>query len=89
MEVCSALEGFALDKVWQIIQDFVTLTRNNGSFEKTRNDQLINIFYHWIDFTLQNRFYNNEATQAKIEELIPMIQSKQISPYMAATQLTV
>ena len=89
VETCSALEGTALDKVWQIIQDFVTLTRNNGSFEKTRNVQLINIFYHWIDFTLQNRFYNNEATQAKIEELIPKIQSKQISPYMAATQLTV
>ena len=88
VEVCSARECFALDKVWQIIQDFVTLTRGNGSFEKTRNDQLINIFYHWIEYTLHNRFYNNEATQARIEELIPMIQSKRISPYAAAAELT-
>ena len=88
VEVCSALENFALDKVWQIIQDFVTLTKGNGSFEKTRNDQLINIFYHWIEYTLHNRFYNNEATQARIEELIPMIQSKRISPYAAAAELT-
>jgi LAO/AO transport system kinase len=79
VEVCSARECFALDKVWQIIQDFVTLTKGNGSFEKTRNEQLINIFYHWIEYTLHNRFYNNEATQARIEELIPMIQSKRIS----------
>ena len=88
VEVCSARECFALDKVWQIIQDFVTLTKGNGSFEKTRNDQLINIFYHWIEYTLHNRFYNNEATQARIEELIPMIQSKRISPYAAAAELT-
>jgi LAO/AO transport system kinase len=87
VEVCSALEGFALDKVWQIISDFVSLTRGNGSFEKTRNAQLVNIFYHWIDFTLQNRFYNNEHTQSEIDRLLPLIQSKQISPYMAATQL--
>jgi LAO/AO transport system kinase len=88
VEVCSARECFALDKVWQIIQDFVTLTRGNGSFEKTRNEQLINIFYHWIEYTLHNRFYNNENTQARIEELIPMIQSKRISPYAAAAELT-
>lgn len=88
VEVCSALENFALDKVWQIISDFVTLTRGNGSFERTRNEQLINIFYHWIEYTLHNRFYNNEATQARIDELIPKIQSKQISPYMAAAKLT-
>ena len=88
VEVCSARECFALDKVWQIIQDFVTLTKGNGSFERTRNEQLINIFYHWIEYTLHNRFYNNEATQARIEELIPMIQEKKISPYAAAAELT-
>ena len=88
VEVCSARECFALDKVWQIIQDFATLTKGNGSFERTRNEQLINIFYHWIEYTLHNRFYNNEATQSKIDELIPKIQSKQISPYMAAAKLT-
>jgi LAO/AO transport system kinase len=88
VEVCSALENFALDKVWQIIQDFVTLTKGNGSFERTRNEQLINIFYHWIEYTLHNRFYNNETTQARIDEMLPKIQSKQISPYMAATKLT-
>ena len=88
VEVCSARECFALDKVWQIIQDFVTLTKGNGSFERTRNEQLINIFYHWIEYTLHNRFYNNEATQSRIEELIPMIQSKRISPYKAAAELT-
>ena len=88
VEVCSALENFALDKVWQIIQDFVTLTRGNGSFERTRNEQLVNIFYHWIEFTLHNRFYNNDAIQDSIDEMIPKIQSKQISPYKAATQLT-
>lgn len=88
VEVCSALENFALDKVWHIINDFVNQTRANGSFESNRNKQLVNIFYHWIDFTLQNRFYNNPDTQKEIERLLPQIRSKQISPYMAAAKLT-
>ena len=56
VEVCSALDGFAIDKVWDIIQQYVTQTRANGYFERNRTEQNVNIFYNWINFTLQNRF---------------------------------
>ena len=88
VEVCSALEGYAIDKVWKMILQYEALTKGNGYFEKNRTEQNVNIFYNWINFTLQNDFYNNETKAREIERLLPLIREKRISPYMAATELT-
>lgn len=88
VEVCSALEGYAIDKVWKMILQYEALTKGNGYFEKNRTEQNVNIFYNWINFTLQNDFYNDETKAREIERLLPLIREKRISPYMAASQLT-
>ena len=87
VEVCSALENFAIDKVWEMIRKYENHTKANGYFEKNRSEQLVNIFHNWIQFTLQHNFYNQPQTEEEIEHLLPMIRNKQISPYMAATRL--
>lgn len=87
VEVCSALEGFAIDKVWEMITRYAEQTRNNGYFERNRTEQNVNIFYNWINFTLQNNFFNNTKIQQQIEELLPLIRNKMISPYKAAAEL--
>jgi len=87
VEVCSALENFAIDQVWDMILRYEAHTKANGYFERNRAEQLINIFHNWIQFTLQNNFYNQPQTEAEIERLLPMIRDKRISPYMAASQL--
>ena len=87
VEICSALEGFAIDKVWNMILQYEALTKANGYFEKNRTEQNVNIFYNWINFTLQNDFYNNETKAQEIERLLPLIREKRISPYMAASRV--
>lgn len=87
VEVCSALENFAIDKVWEMIRKYEDHTKANGYFEKNRSEQLVNIFHNWIQFTLQHNFYNQPQTEEEIERLLPMIRNKVISPYMAATRL--
>ncbi|MCQ2283592.1 MAG: methylmalonyl Co-A mutase-associated GTPase MeaB [Bacteroidales bacterium] len=87
VEVCSALECYAIDKVWNMILQYEAHTKANGYFFKNRTEQFVNIFYNWINFTLQNNFYNNEATQKEIDRLLPLIREKKISPYLAASKL--
>ncbi len=87
VEVCSALENVAVDKVWEIMTRYETHTKGNGFFERNRTNQLVNIFYNWIQFTLQNNFYNRTFTQQEIERLLPLIRLRKISPYKAATLL--
>ena len=87
VEICSALEGFAIDKVWNMILQYEALTKTNGYFEKNRTEQNVNIFYNWINFTLQNDFYTDTDKAREIERLLPLIREKRISPYMAATEV--
>ena len=87
VEVCSSLEGYSIDKVWKMILQYEALTKANGFFEKNRTEQNVNIFYNWINFTLQNDFYNNEEKAREIERLLPLIREKRISPYMAASRV--
>lgn len=87
VEVCSALEGFAMDSAWKMIQEYESHTKANGFFTKNRTEQFVNIFYNWINFTLQNNFYNNEHVQTAIDQYLTMIREKKISPYLAATKL--
>lgn len=87
VEICSALEGFAIDTVWSLIQDYVKMTKENGFFEHNRTEQLVNIFHNWINYSLQNGFYNDGKIKAEMERLLPIVRNKQISPYKAATDL--
>lgn len=84
---CSALEHTDIDKVWQIILQFEAQTKANGFFVKNRNEQNVKIFYDWINFTLQNDFFNNEKVQQLINEMLPRVQNGEITPYKAGTEL--
>ena len=80
---CSALEHTAIDKVWEIITDFETLTKGNGYFSKNRNEQNVKIFYDWIDFTIKNDFFNLPNVQIAINTLLPKVLAGEITPYQA------
>jgi len=83
VEICSAVTKSGVEQVWNIIMDYRNLTRANGFFVHQRTEQLIRIFYEWIDSTLKENFYSNSNIQNKIDLLIPDIKSGKITPYQA------
>jgi len=84
---CSAIENHAIDNVWKIITDFEHLTKTNGTFIQNRNQQNVKIFYDWIDTLLRQRFFQNSQVESKIEQLLPLLLSGEITPYQAGNQL--
>ncbi|MCQ2272045.1 MAG: methylmalonyl Co-A mutase-associated GTPase MeaB [Bacteroidales bacterium] len=86
-DICSAINNDGIDNVWNIICQFVNLTKSNGCFLKQRDEQLVTTFHDWVDFTIKNNFYSNNAVKNKISELIQSVKDKKISPYQAGTQL--
>lgn len=84
---CSAIEHHDIDKVWEIITQFVQLTQNNGFFEQNRNEQNVKIFYEWIEFMLKYEFFNSEKVQEKISELLPKVRNGFVTPYQAGSQI--
>lgn len=87
VEVCSSFTLEGIDRVWDMIEQYVQLTKENQFFYIQRNEQNIKLFYEWVEHSIRDRFYADPKVQKKIESLIPLIQSGQITPYQAGGML--
>lgn len=87
VSICSAVENKAIDEIWEMICRYEKITKANQWFYNQRDTQLNKIFYDWMDFTLRNNFYSNSHVKEKIQQLLPLIKEKKISPYQAGSQV--
>ena len=69
-----------------IVKEYEKLTKENGYFHQQRTEQLVKIFYDWMENTLKDNFYGNQMVKDKIEDLIPKIKAGQITPYQAGAE---
>lgn len=83
VDICSAVTKSGVNHVWDIIKEYERLTKENGYFEHHRTEQLIKIFYDWMENTIKDNFYNNPIVKEEILRLIPEIKSGKITPYQA------
>jgi LAO/AO transport system kinase len=84
---CSALKNTGIDKIWQIISEFIYLTQANGSFEQNRKIQNKNWLLQTVDQQLKNNFYNNVEVQINMNRIIKSIENNKITPFEAANEL--
>lgn len=84
---CSARENRGLADIWQLMVDFCTFTRENGFWEKNRQEQA----KHWLHQSLldhlQQLFYQHSAVRQHLPELEQSVSTGSISPFRAAKQL--
>ena len=83
VDICSAVTKSGVNHVWDIILEYKRLTKENGYFEQYRTEQLVRIFYDWMENTLKDNFYNNPQVKEGILRSIPEIKSGKITPYQA------
>ena len=87
VSLCSAMENKGIDEVWGHIQSYLKLTKENGYFEKNRQEQAL----FWLHETVQNRirslFYNNEQVQRLMPNLEISVKKEELTPFQAAEQL--
>jgi LAO/AO transport system kinase len=87
VEICSALQGINLDKAWQLIDDYIQLTKENNYFQSQRKSQLNAWFKKGIQERLNLALFGNERINAFIRELETQVIEKQVSPTEAAEQV--
>jgi len=84
---CSALTGKGISDLWEIIQEYIKLTKENGYFEQNRNRQA----KHWMYDTISNRltahFYDNPAVKKKQESIEQKVLNGEMSSFKAAQKL--
>ncbi len=84
---CSALKKEKIDGVWQIISDYLALTKQNYSFTKRRQAQNKFWLLQTIEEQLKANFYSNQKVASLLAKLIKQVEDNTISPFDAAEQV--
>lgn len=87
VNVCSALTGKGIEKIWSTIEDYLELTCNNGYFQKNRQNQAVHWMHETIEEHLKNQFYNNGKIKSRLADIEQKVRNGQITSYRAASKL--
>lgn len=85
--VCSALKKEGIDVVWQIIDEYVALTKANDFFEIERKAQNKFWLLQTIDEQLKSDFYNHTKIKEALKEQLKAIENNETTPFAAAKKL--
>ncbi|HSH19129.1 MAG TPA: methylmalonyl Co-A mutase-associated GTPase MeaB [Draconibacterium sp.] len=84
---CSAKEKTGIKEVWEQIESYKSLTKQNGFFNYKRNQQATYWMHETIQEKLRRDFYDDEEIKRKIQELENLVLEDKISSFSAAGQL--
>lgn len=82
--LCSALNKEGLQEIWQMILEFVSLTKENQYFEQHRGQQAQYWLKESISEGLQSLFYQNKEVKEKMKILQTQVLNLQLSPFKAS-----
>jgi LAO/AO transport system kinase len=84
---CSAIEKTGITDIWNMIQDYVSITKSNLSFDDKRNNQEEYWLYETLNQALKDQFYQNEHVQKELKIQLEHLRQKKTTPYEVASLL--
>lgn len=87
VELCSALHNSGIEKVWEIVTDYISFSRKNHYFEKRRKIQDRKIMMESVEDSLMLHFRSNEKVAGMIREMEEGLSKHKFSAYVAAQKL--
>ncbi|NGP88685.1 methylmalonyl Co-A mutase-associated GTPase MeaB [Fodinibius halophilus] len=84
---CSALTGKGIEEIWDIIQKYMKLTKENGYFQDKRNRQAKHWMYDTISNKLTDHFYDNPDVKKQKRSIEKKVLEGKLSSFKAAQML--
>jgi LAO/AO transport system kinase len=84
---CSAFYNEGIDVVFNIIQDYLTLTKTNGYFDENRNNQNKYWLLETINEQLKTEFYNKKEVKESLKKFARDIKNLKTTPFKAAEEI--
>ncbi|WP_027136820.1 methylmalonyl Co-A mutase-associated GTPase MeaB [Gaetbulibacter saemankumensis] len=84
---CSALKNEGIADVWQLILEYIHLTKKNHYFEVKRREQNKYWLIQTIESQLKYDFFNRETIQKEMAKQIELIEQQKTTPFAAAEYL--
>ncbi len=83
----SALTGKGISEIWDMVTEFVEITKKSGIFDEQRKTQAIKWMYDIIEENLKKYFYSNEKIKKEIKTIERKIKNGKMLPTFAAEKL--
>jgi len=84
---CSALNRDNIPEIWEMMQNYITLTKENGYFKAKRNRQAKHWMYDTITNQLTDRFFDNPAVKKQRDNIERQVLNGELSSFKAAQKL--
>jgi LAO/AO transport system kinase len=84
---CSAYLKTGISEIWNTIDEYMLLVKDNEYFQQRRNEQSKFWMYETINEQLRNNFYQNDQIIALMTELESKVLKEETSSFLAAKKL--
>lgn len=85
--ICSALHGTGIAEVWEMISNYLDLTKGNGWFDRKRSGQNLRWFHETIRHLLEQQFFSNPEVKQRLTEFEINVKTGKIAPTVAAQKI--
>jgi len=85
--LCSALKNEGIEENWQLIEDYLKLTKANQYFETNRKEQNKFWLLQTIEDRLKNEFFNTPKIKRELDIQLKRIEKGKTTPFVAAEHL--
>ncbi len=85
--ICSSVENSGITEIWDLISDYLVLTKKNGYFKNKREKQNEYWLLQTIESTLKRQFFNDPKVKVELEKQLELLNENKTSPFEAANQL--
>lgn len=84
---CSAATGKGIEEIWQMVEAYISQTKENGFFQDKRNWQARNWMYETIQNRLMDEFYHDPDVKEKLKSVEEKVLEGEMSSFKAAQLL--
>ncbi|NNC50055.1 MAG: methylmalonyl Co-A mutase-associated GTPase MeaB [Flaviramulus sp.] len=85
--ICSALHNEGIDEIWDIILNYVEITKKNKYFNQKRNEQNKFWLIQTIENQLKSEFFNSPKIKKELIKQLKLIETNKTTPFTAADYL--
>jgi LAO/AO transport system kinase len=87
VSICSAIQNEGIADIWELIESYQKLTKDNLYFEHKRNEQNKFWLMQTIEDRLKSDFFSNKKIKEALQQQLQLIETHQTTPFAAAEYL--
>jgi len=85
--LCSAQEQTGISEIWELIEEYLSLTGKNNYLQNNRHEQNKFWLLQTINEYLKSHFYHHPEIKKELKEQLKAIENKETTPFVSAKHL--